>query len=124
MLSLRSFASRFAQPLRAAAVVSVMRTSALAPSVFARHYASGALDRTEIETRIVSLIKGFDKVANVEVTPESHFTKDLGLDSLDTVEVVMAIEEEFAVEIADKDADAILTVKQAVDYIAGRGDAY
>jgi NADH dehydrogenase (ubiquinone) 1 alpha/beta subcomplex 1 len=58
------------------------------------------------------------------VTAESSFIKDLGLDSLDTVEVVMAIEEEFSVEIPDKDADAIQSVQQAIDYIVKRDDAH
>lgn len=59
-----------------------------------------------------------------QVTAESNFVKDLGLDSLDTVEVVMAIEEEFSVEIPDKDADAIHSVQQAIDYIIKRDDAH
>jgi NADH dehydrogenase (ubiquinone) 1 alpha/beta subcomplex 1 len=58
------------------------------------------------------------------VTAEANFIKDLGLDSLDTVEVVMAIEEEFSVEIPDNDADAIQSVKQAIDYIVKREDAH
>lgn len=70
--------------------------------------AGGALDKKEVESRIMSLLQGFDKVndaSNIKAT--SHFANDLGLDSLDTVEVVMAIEEEFSIEIPDKDADAI-----------------
>lgn len=43
----------------------------------------------------------------IQITPTAHFANDLGLDSLDAVEVVMAIEEEFSIEIPDKDADAI-----------------
>ncbi|KAI9168630.1 mitochondrial acyl carrier protein [Blastocladiella emersonii ATCC 22665] len=121
MYALRSILPK-AQPLRVAAVAAANRS--LAPTMLARYYASGALERAEIEARILSLIRGFDKVSHVEVTPESHFNKDLGLDSLDTVEVVMAIEEEFAIEISDKDADSIHTVKQAIDFIAGRQDAY
>jgi NADH dehydrogenase (ubiquinone) 1 alpha/beta subcomplex 1 len=58
------------------------------------------------------------------VTAQSNFIKDLGLDSLDTVEVVMAIEEEFSVEIPDADADAIQSVQQAVEYISKREDAH
>jgi NADH dehydrogenase (ubiquinone) 1 alpha/beta subcomplex 1, acyl-carrier protein len=54
----------------------------------------------------------------VKVTPDARFKEDLDLDSLDAVEVVMAIEEEFAIEIPDSEADKILSVKQAVDYIA------
>ncbi|KAI7004707.1 hypothetical protein KC366_g18730, partial [Hortaea werneckii] len=58
------------------------------------------------------------------LAPTAHFTNDLGLDSLDTVEVVMAIEEEFSIEIPDKEADAIHSVNQAVDYIMAQPDAH
>ena len=57
------------------------------------------------------------------MTPQASFTADLGLDSLDAVEVVMAIEEEFNIEIPDADADAIASVQQAVDYISRTPDA-
>jgi acyl carrier protein len=52
-----------------------------------------------------------------EVTPEASFVEDLGADSLDTVELVMALEEEFEIEIPDEDAEKILTVGKALDYI-------
>ena len=52
-----------------------------------------------------------------EVTPQAHFVNDLGADSLDTVELVMALEEEFDTEIPDEEAEKIQTVGQAVDYI-------
>ncbi|MDH4128111.1 MAG: acyl carrier protein [Spirochaetota bacterium] len=54
-----------------------------------------------------------------EVKPESSFTDDLGADSLDTVELVMALEEEFDIEIPDEVAEKILTVQDAVNYIQG-----
>jgi acyl carrier protein len=60
-----------------------------------------------------------------EVTPEASFTDDLGADSLDIVELVMAFEEEFGIEIPDEDAEKIGRVKEAVGYIesqAGSGD--
>ncbi len=57
-------------------------------------------------------------VAAVKVKPEAHFIDDLGADSLDTVELVMAFEEEFNVEIPDDDALEITTVKSAVDYLS------
>jgi acyl carrier protein len=56
-------------------------------------------------------------VKEEEVTLESSFVDDLGADSLDTVELVMALEEEFETEIPDEDAEKITTVQQAVDYI-------
>ncbi|KAL8713866.1 MAG: hypothetical protein Q9220_002011 [cf. Caloplaca sp. 1 TL-2023] len=59
----------------------------------------------------MDLLKGFDKVTDqTKVSGVSHFSNDLGLDSLDTVEVVMAIEEEFSIEIPDKEADAIHSI--------------
>lgn len=53
-----------------------------------------------------------------QVTTEASFMDDLGADSLDTVELVMALEEEFDVEISDEDAEKIQTVKNAIDYIS------
>ena len=54
-----------------------------------------------------------------QVTPEAKFIEDLGADSLDTVELVMAFEEEFGIEIPDEDAEKITRVKEAVEYIEG-----
>ncbi|KAK2823878.1 hypothetical protein FQN49_007526 [Arthroderma sp. PD_2] len=87
--------------------------------------APAGLNQTEVQGRIVDLLKNFDKVSDAsKITPNSHFTNDLGLDSLDTVEVVMAIEEEFSIEIPDKDADAIHSIDQAVTYILSQPDAH
>ncbi|CAF9911187.1 MAG: Acyl carrier protein, mitochondrial [Gomphillus americanus] len=73
----------------------------------------------------MDILKNFDKVEDAtKITNESHFSKDLGLDSLDTVEVVMAIEEEFSIEIPDKEADAIHSVEKAVNYILSQPDAH
>lgn len=58
-----------------------------------------------------------------QVSPTSSFSADLGLDSLDTVEVVMAMEEEFAVEIPDAEADKITSVSEAVEYLANNANA-
>ena len=58
-----------------------------------------------------------------QVSPTSSFSADLGLDSLDTVEVVMAMEEEFAVEIPDAEADKITSVAEAVEYLANNANA-
>jgi acyl carrier protein len=55
-----------------------------------------------------------------EVTPEASFVEDLGADSLDTVELVMAFEEAFNIEIPDEDAEKIAKVKDAVDYIKNK----
>jgi acyl carrier protein len=55
-----------------------------------------------------------------EVTPEASFVDDLGADSLDTVELVMAFEEEFGIEIPDEEAEKILKVGAAIDYIKSK----
>lgn len=55
-----------------------------------------------------------------QVTPEASFIEDLGADSLDTVELVMALEEEFDIQIPDEEAEKITTVQQAVDYIVNK----
>lgn len=96
----------------------------VAVPLMARGYASGGgPSLEEIKTRIADVIKSFEKVDPNAVKPEANFTADLGLDSLDAVEVVMAIEEEFNIEIPDADADAITSVQEAVDYIANTPDA-
>lgn len=64
------------------------------------------------------MVSNFDKVDADKVTAKSKFGDDLGLDSLDTVEVVMAIEDEFAIEIPDTESDKILSVEDAIKYIA------
>ncbi len=75
---------------------------------------SGAVD---IEAKIKKIIVEQLGVDESEVTPEASFVEDLGADSLDTVELVMALEEEFGVEIPDEDAEKIVTVKDAIQYI-------
>ncbi|GFH60158.1 mitochondrial acyl carrier protein [Chaetoceros tenuissimus] len=77
------------------------------------------LDSKEVTDRVVAVVKNFDKVDPTKVTPAAKFEADLGLDSLDSVEVVMAIEDEFAIEIPDAEADKILSIENAVEYIAG-----
>ncbi|KAH6643945.1 acyl carrier protein-like protein [Boeremia exigua] len=101
----------------------------IAPAAYfqaVRSYASSAgLAQEEVQGRILDLLKNFDKVQDAsKLNAESHFHNDLGLDSLDTVEVVMAIEEEFSIEIPDKEADVIHSVKQAVEYILRQPDAH
>ena len=70
-----------------------------------------------VDERVKKIIGEQLGVEEDEVTPEASFVEDLGADSLDTVELVMALEEEFGIEIPDEDAEKILTVGKAVDYI-------
>ena len=72
---------------------------------------------TNIETRVINVVVEQLGVNKDQVKLESSFINDLGADSLDTVELVMALEEEFDTEIPDEDAEKIGTVHQAVDYI-------
>ena len=71
----------------------------------------------EIYDRIKKIIVEQLDVEEEDVKPESSFVDDLGADSLDTVELVMALEEEFSIEIPDEAAEKITTVQSAVDYI-------
>ena len=72
---------------------------------------------SNIEQQVKSIVAEQLGVKEEEVTNEASFVDDLGADSLDTVELVMALEEEFDLEIADEDAEKISTVNEAVEYI-------
>ncbi|RKP02317.1 hypothetical protein CXG81DRAFT_4147, partial [Caulochytrium protostelioides] len=86
---------------------------------FARSYASGAeaLTVQQIEDRTLQVLRDFDKVDAAKLSLDAHWINDLGLDSLDQVEITMALEDEFSVEIPDREAEAILTARQAVETI-------
>ncbi len=71
-----------------------------------------------IEEKVKSIIVDQLGVNESEVTPSASFVDDLGADSLDTIELVMAFEEAFSIEIPDEDAEKIKTVKDAMDYVA------
>ena len=70
-----------------------------------------------IEDRVKKIVVEQLGVAEDQVTPDASFVDDLGADSLDTVELVMALEEEFDTEIPDDEAEQITTVKQAIEFI-------
>ncbi|MBT87086.1 MAG: acyl carrier protein [Gammaproteobacteria bacterium] len=70
-----------------------------------------------VEDRVRKIVCEQLGVSNEEVNKDSSFVDDLGADSLDTVELVMALEEEFDLEIADEEAEKISTVDEAVNYI-------
>ncbi|OGR25210.1 MAG: acyl carrier protein [Desulfuromonadales bacterium GWD2_54_10] len=70
-----------------------------------------------IEKRVKEIVAEQLGVDESQVTNEASFMDDLGADSLDTVELVMALEEEFDIEISDENAEKIMTVQDAVDYI-------
>jgi acyl carrier protein len=78
-------------------------------------FEGGIMDN--IEQRVRKIVAEQLGVNEADVKNESSFVNDLGADSLDTVELVMALEEEFETEIPDEEAEKITTVQQAVDYI-------
>ncbi len=73
-----------------------------------------------VEERVKKIVIEQLGVKEEEVSNESSFVDDLGADSLDTVELVMALEEEFECEIPDEEAEKITTVQQAIDYVNSR----
>lgn len=77
----------------------------------------------EIFDRVKKIVVEQLEVEPEAVTPQAKFTDDLNADSLDTVELVMALEEEFDVEIPDEAAEQIATVQAAVDYISNKVEA-
>ncbi|HCK11888.1 MAG: acyl carrier protein [Gemmatimonadetes bacterium] len=74
----------------------------------------------ESQQKVIDLIVDQLGVDADNVTPDAHFIDDLGADSLDTVELVMAFEEEFDIEIPDEDAEKLETVGNAIDYLNKR----
>ncbi len=76
--------------------------------------------KEEIFTRVKNVVAEQLEVDEKEVTQDANFAGDLGADSLDTVELVMALEEEFDIEIPDEAAEKIATVQAAVDYISSQ----
>lgn len=82
---------------------------------------SGA-SNDQIMVQVIRLVKKFDKIDSSKVTETADFQKDLSLDSLDRVELVMAFEEEFSVEIPDEEADKLKCCADIAKYIKGAAD--
>ncbi len=80
-------------------------------------------EKPNVAEKIKQIVSEQLGVDEAEVTPTASFVDDLGADSLDTVELVMAFEEAFDIEIPDEDAEKIQTVKDAIEYIQGHTKA-
>ena len=78
------------------------------------------MSESEILDKVKKIVAEQLSVELSNVTPQANFANDLGADSLDTVELVMALEEEFDIEIPDEAAEQITTVQQTVDYISNK----
>lgn len=80
------------------------------------------MSQSDIFNEVKSIVVDKLSVENPDkVTPTANFADDLGADSLDVVELVMALEDKFGIEIPDEDAEGITTVQQAIDYINSKG---
>ena len=78
------------------------------------------LSKQEIQSRVAKIVSEQLGVEEGKITPESKFMEDLGADSLDTVELVMALEDEFDCEIPDEEAEKLKSVGEALDYIESK----
>lgn len=78
------------------------------------------MSESEILDKVKKIVVDQLSVELSNVTPQANFANDLGADSLDTVELVMALEEEFDIEIPDEAAEQITTVQETVDYISNK----
>ncbi|KAG7801193.1 hypothetical protein KL944_003600 [Ogataea haglerorum] len=120
-------ASRFScRALAMAARQGVVKPTALmSPTLGLRFYSSApTLTRDIVMERITEMLECYNKIKpGTPLTEKTSFSKDLGLDSLDSVEIMMEIEYEFSIDIADQDQDSIKTIGQAVDYIIKQHDA-
>ncbi|KAM3957168.1 NADH dehydrogenase (ubiquinone) acyl carrier protein isoform 1-T1 [Aphomia sociella] len=90
-----------------------------------RKYSGGPpLSLDLIKSRVILVLQLYDKINPEKLSVESHFMTDLGLDSLDHVEVIMAMEDEFGFEIPDGDAERLVRPKDIIQYIADKEDVF
>jgi acyl carrier protein len=78
------------------------------------------MERDELLKKVRAIVADKLSISEDQVTETASFTEDLGADSLDTVELVMALEDEFQLDIPDEEAEKLTTVGKALDYILGR----
>ncbi|XP_053685100.1 acyl carrier protein, mitochondrial isoform X2 [Sabethes cyaneus] len=128
-LAIRTVSSSSALPLRPKCNQTLVSQSQLLANfewkdqALLRHYCSKP-KLGEVRERVLKVVAAYDKVTADKLTLESHFINDLGLDSLDHVEVIMAMEDEFGFEIPDGDAEKLFRPADIVQYIADKEDIY
>ncbi|XP_052267165.1 acyl carrier protein, mitochondrial-like isoform X2 [Dreissena polymorpha] len=89
-----------------------------------RQYSAQPKTKEAIAQRVMKIIRDYDKINAEKLTETSHFMNDLGLDSLDHVEVIMAMEDEFGFEIPDVDSERLMTPKDIIVYICDKEDVF
>jgi acyl carrier protein len=77
------------------------------------------MERDELLKKVKAIVADKLSISEDQITEEASFIEDLGADSLDTVELVMALEDEFSLDIPDEDAEKLTTVGKAMDYVIG-----
>nr|XP_060642433.1 acyl carrier protein, mitochondrial [Anolis sagrei ordinatus] len=124
---LASSSSAGARLLSPAPLLTLLRTPQVSGTFLqlSRHYADlPPLTLDGIKERVLYVLKLYDKIDPEKLTASSHFMKDLGLDSLDQVEIIMAMEDEFGFEIPDVEAEKLMCPQEIVEYIADKKDVY
>ncbi|KAK2181657.1 hypothetical protein NP493_386g04014 [Ridgeia piscesae] len=89
-----------------------------------RFYSHPPVSLESIKERVLFVLNHYDKVDPEKLVVDSHFMNDLGLDSLDQVEVIMAMEDEFGFEIPDSDAEKLMRPADIIQYVADKEDIY
>ncbi|XP_014681897.1 PREDICTED: acyl carrier protein, mitochondrial-like [Priapulus caudatus] len=77
-----------------------------------------------VEERVFLVLRLYDKVDPEKISTDSHFINDLGLDSLDQVEIIMAMEDEFSFEIPDEYGEKLMTPKDIIQFVCDKQDVY
>lgn len=114
--SFRPFQSVVTSMLRASQQPTVAATYSL-NKISVRRMGSEHGGDHELEERLLTVMKGYDKIDPAKVSLDSHFIKDLGMDSMDAVELLIGFEEEFRILIPDDISDKIFTAREALKFI-------